>query len=399
MNELQADRMEQVSALIENRQQSNSDCNLLMLENLKRRDDLTSNRQKSKLQKSLLRKVKVLHNERFGKPSRFEHKFKKICDESFDFESIRENVLKLVEVAQSTTTTSKQSRDLSTSKSKLLRGKKPEKHLKMLYESVKETDKQQKLEIFECRKLLTSQSSEHDSLNFKSDDYCNSDAIEIQKAIKGSFIQNKLMCHMNDAMQSIQDFRRQFLIESVSAILPTEIEVKPQLQRKVEFNLEEFMRDIVVPVVTDIIQQAEKDGAMLLNQKLLQESAIRRRLHIEDQLRKQKLDERRKEIKTVIENVQGAVAEKVLNNVMPIVVEIISEEEATRFAVDEARKIDDMACRSNNNVVETVERTLQEFLVPEIEKRVEKRANSDEHTVALFGAYDSIEDYLRDYPN
>lgn len=394
LNEMQADRMEQVAALIEKRQESNSDFNQLMLENVKRRNDLHSDKQKSKLQKSLSRKVKVLFGEKFGKSSKFEQKFKKSGNPSFDFNSIRENLFNSVELAQSTKI-SKQTRDLSTPVAKLLRGRKPEKHLKVLYESVKQTGKQQKSETFECRKLLVAHSSEHDDLNFKSDDYCNHDAIEVQKTIKGIFVQNKLICSMDDSMQSIQDFRRQFQIESVTEVLPNEVTEVKAVPKKVEFKLEDFTEDIVAPFVTEILHHAENVGAMLQNQKLLQEAEIRRRLHIEKQLREQKLEDRRQEIKTAIDNVQKALAEKVLNNMLPVVVEMISEEDAMRFAADEARKIDDVACRSNGSVVEAVEETLQEFVVPEIERRVKNQSKSDDRTVALFGAYNSIEEYLR----
>lgn len=402
MNELQADRLEQVAAMIEERQQSNSDFNQMMLKNVMKRNDLETEKQKSKLQKSLSRKLGVLHVETFGKSSKFEQKFKRNCDQSFDFKAIRDDLLESTRVAPPTIL-SRKLRDLSTPKPKLLRGLKSEKHLKVLYESVRQTNKHVKQDTFECRKKLATSSPDHDALSFQSfqsDDVYFSDVIEVQKTIKGTFVQKKLICGMNDAMQSIQDLRRQFFIEEVNEVLPNEVtEVKVPVPKNVEFDFTEKAEDILEPLMIEILQQAVDDADAITNLKLLLEAEMRRRAYMESQLREQKLRQRRQEIKLAIEDVQKTLADKVLKNLLPAVIEMIADEDATQFVEDEARKIDDEACQSSGTLAEVVEKYLQLFVVPEVEKRVQKRQEPDTRTVAFIAAYDSIEDYLKNYQN
>lgn len=399
MNEMQADRQEQVAEMIDERQQMNSDFNRMMLENVKKRNDWEAERQKSKLQKTLSRKLGVLHGESFGKSSKFDKKFKKSCQPSFDFKAIREELLENSKLAPPKEL-SRKPRDLSTPKPKLLRGLKPEKHLKVLYESVKLANKQQKHEPFECRRKIAASPTEPDNFSFQSDEADFSDVIEVQKTIKGTFVQKKLICGMNDAMQSIQDVRKQLKIESVAEILPNNVvEVKEPPPKKVEFDLNEDIRGIVEPLVDEILQQAEDEAAAIANLQLLLEAEMRRRAYIEEKLREQKLQERREEIKSAIEDVQKTFADKVLKNLMPTVIEMISEEDALKFIENEARKIDDEACKSTENVAEIVEKSLQDFVVPEVEKRVERRQKPDARKVAMVAAYDSIEDYLKNYKN
>lgn len=397
MNEMQADRLEQVAEMIEERQQMNSDFNRMMLKNVKKRNELQAERQKSKLQKSLSRKLSVLHGETFGKSSKFDQKFKKPCEQPFDFKSIRDELLGSTKLAQPTTLTRKL-RDLSTPQPKLLRGLKPEKHLKVLYEAVKQTGKVGKQDAFECRKKLAASSPEHDALSVQSEDADFSDVIEVQKTIKGTFVQKKLICGMNDAMQSIQDIRRQFSIKSVAEFLPNEAAKEP-LPKKVEFDLDENVEDVVGPLVTGILEEAQNEADSIVNLKLLLEAEMRRRAYMAEQLRQHKLRERREEIKLAIEEVQKAFAEKVLKNLLPTVIEMISEEDAIRFVEEEARKIDDEACHSSGQVAEVVETSLRDFVIPEVEKRVEKRQEPDARKVAFVAAYDSIEDYLKNYKN
>ncbi|XP_070509150.1 cilia- and flagella-associated protein 91-like [Chironomus tepperi] len=248
------------------------------------------------------------------------------------------------------------------------------------------------------------------------------DHILIQKTIKGIVIQKSLKSGMKDNLREIHKIRRLYPIRCVTELfdgenfMPFEDEVQTQSDSCCSKDLAENDIQMLNPpeisndekpsedpemnvdlqnAITEVLQQALLIAQDTINRKILKEAneqRVQREELAQIEALKQKLNKLREELterKTEI-FYKDLIAE-VIEMVIPLVIEDISEKEAIEFIMKKATEVSADACNKNITNKAKIEKFIKEILIPHIEA---KSDGSNEHLIALFGSYDAFNCFI-----
>lgn len=248
------------------------------------------------------------------------------------------------------------------------------------------------------------------------------DHILIQKTMKGVAIQKSLKTGMKNNIKEIHRQRKLYPLRIVTEMFDGEnfMPFEDELQQEedpccsnnvVTFDIQEIIQPKVAEVkelsddpkidpdlqnaITEVLQQALLIAQDTINRKILREAnehRIRREELAQIEALRLKLKKWREELneRKTDEFYKDLIAE-VIELVVPLVIEDISEKEALEFIMKKAAEVSSDACNKNITDKAKIEKFIKEILIPHIEA---KSDGSDEHLVALFGSYDAFNCFI-----
>lgn len=419
INENQINRMEQVEQMIENRQQMNRSCSNMMIENIQKQSVAETERKKSQMEILYARKIRKLmmkndvKDSSDFKTSKIEASFIDILQKESDVKVLFKSKVSPV---SSISIPNLSNREKLWKPKKVVtetgHGNRSEKNLKALSQSMAEISKRRKSTKIRCQTKRDKKKIDEkvDEIDEKS----NQDLVLVQKTVKGIATMNILNNGVKEKFDEIQDFRNKFQINSVLDILPEqhinlfEEASKSPEKSQVSFKHEqeeekkENAVDQVKPMIDEILDRSNEVITEKFNKKLLREAEEERSKRQEEirhkKMREQMEHTRHAEVQREINERREKIADEVLFGILPCVIEKIAEEDSVKFIQEIARKIDDEAWNSTETEPETINRILHEFLLPEIEKRVERHSKPDEELSALVAAHDAFASHVENIP-
>lgn len=415
LNECQMGCMNQVSEMIEQRQENHNSYANGMLENVQKRNEIENQSKKSKLSVSLQRKLRKLSK-------------KKCMSDDIQEPMIRQS--KLIYGKKSF----KPENGLFASGidfNKTLKFKNPlnqrmklwqpkklineaahgflkEDNLKSLFESVKKLSERGKRESLRCRtkrEVMNETRGETIAKLDDMDDELFQNQVEVQKTIKGQAVKNLLENGVRECFDKVQMHRKIFPIECVQRVLPEQyFDLFPKTDQKnlhqlIQFDSRENLGKVVEPLVNTILEEADQMISTAITKKILLETeqlrVIRREEARQEALQEKIAELRRIEIQQQIDGSRRKISETLLNKILPAVVEIIADTEAFDYAKIISSRVDDEASNTELTESQIAHNLLHQITVPEVVKRIENLPKNDEQLTVLIAAKNAFEIYLQ----
>ncbi|KAL7042424.1 hypothetical protein ACKWTF_001131 [Chironomus riparius] len=245
------------------------------------------------------------------------------------------------------------------------------------------------------------------------------DVILIQKTIKGIDAQKSLKSGKKDKMTDIHSFRKLYPLRCVIEVFDGEnfipFENKSQSQsdsccskdiiindikdinvlEDEESSKDSKMNDELKSAVTEVLQQALLIAQDTINRKILREAneqRFRREELAQIEALKQKLIKMRQELtERKTDKFFKDLTAEVIEMVIPLVIEDISEKEALEFIMKKATEVSADTFNRNITNKAKIKKFIKEILIPHIEAKSDR---SDEHLIALFGSYDAFNCFI-----
>lgn len=249
------------------------------------------------------------------------------------------------------------------------------------------------------------------------------DHVMIQKTIKGTITQKLLKSEIKRNNLKIHRLRKLYPLRIVTELfdgknfMPFEDELEPQeepccnkkiVKFKIQTNQQPGGAEVkelseeepkidhdLQKAITEVLQQALLIAQDTINRKILREAnehRLRREKIAQIEALSLKLNKMREGLyqRKTDKFYKDLIAE-VIELVVPLVIEDISEKEAIEFIMKKATEVSADACNKNITKKAKIEKFIKEILIPHIEA---KSDGSDEHLVALFGSYDAFNCFI-----
>jgi Cilia- and flagella-associated protein 91 len=421
MNENQMNRMEQVEQMLDERQEMNRSYSDMMIENVHKRSIVETEQKKSQMEISYARKMRKLmkkndveESSEFKAP-KIEASFIDMLQKEKDVQVLFKSKVPLVSSVNITSTLSRENLWEPKKRVKeIAHGVRTDKNLKALYQSMIEISNREESTKIRCR---TKREKKKINKKFEEiDESQNQDLILVQKTVKGIAAMNFLNRGIKESFDKIQDFRLKFSIDSVQDILPeqytnlfeeaTKSPEKSQVSLVQKDDEDEEKKENAVgevkPMIDEILNRVDEVITEKFNKRLLREAENERSKRQEENRHKMLLEQneraRQAEIERKIDEQNKKTAGEILSEFLPCLIEKIAEEDSVNSIKEDARIIDDEAWSSTKNERETVDKIVKEFILPEIEKRVERHSKLDEEISALVAAHDAFESHVENIP-
>lgn len=254
------------------------------------------------------------------------------------------------------------------------------------------------------------------------------DNLLIQKIIKGRSVQNILYSGMKENMESISELMESQPIKSVLELFPERI-----LMRKEAEKLEERLKLEQAQEAADKIENKLKKEQIIkklnhefselmdslekiitkvtldkVNKQILQDAEKSRILRRDEAQEKSRLAEKslklHNEIQRQRDEIQLETVERLMEVIIPEIIEKIADNEAKDYITKIAKMIDHEASKSlefTNNEHhnrQIIFNLLREFLIPEVSKRIQRQNLKDLQFACLLSAHDALYQHLDELP-
>lgn len=257
-----------------------------------------------------------------------------------------------------------------------------DKNLRNLYESIKKFNDDQNKRSVQCRtrreviKDERENSDEHDEMPQKQ--------MKLEESVELTAIEEMLFddlvtheCESNDLILDVGQDEK----------VPVEMTQQDMCDKQV---VEQF--------VDDILQQVQEEVREILNKEILRQAAeerSKRRMRLQEKLQNEENQRLRcLETQRQIDEASQRIAECVVANAVPSLVETIAERDAKDYIQRIAGEINEVALNSSECDEEIISEILKEFLVPEVTKQTEAKLELDSEVVALVAAHDAFNCHL-----
>lgn len=292
-----------------------------------------------------------------------------------------------------------------------------EKKLKHINEVLHKFNQSEKTQpVIKCQKR-------EDSINDNTHNYKIDESIErayqnkilLSKTIKGATTREMLMNEMTSHIKLIKKNKKDFQLQCLqnispqvagenedsddnddnSDILASVIEnVHKNSSTDDENNLYDLFE--VQNMVTNVLQDAVVIAQDELNKRALKEAnderLKRRKLEEIDNIKQKIRDLREEKLTKRNDDLHKDLVSEIMNQIIPVLIEMISEKEAIEFIQKKAEEISINAFKGNLNEKEEIEKFLNDVILPIINTKL---CMADEHEYFLLACHDAFEFFLK----
>lgn len=290
-NEIQSDRLLEVEKMIEIRHESNKEIVKEILKNVTKRNSIETQKKKKQLQLNLPRKLRKLscYNE------------KEICKFS------TRNHTKLKKI---------QGRKYTADEIKNL--------CNALIPPHKDESQPTCLEQISSKCDINISTETLEAIN----DTEIKNLIDVQRVVKGRTIQMNLLKEKQKSLLEIQELQRNHPLKIAVDVLPKKSDEvkKNEICKKINLVIKEITED-----VNDVIENFHK------NQAILREAEELRNQRKNEAIKQNLLKEKQEKIRGSLLEFYNEITKEILEKIIPSIIEIIAENDAQKFLINEVR--------------------------------------------------------------